>query len=69
MNTNTARIVTECLPMDLRAGDLLHVRADGVLSTVTETRPHRGGTQIISFSDHADVCVCGGTDIVVFAAR
>lgn len=65
--TANARILTSCLPYLLRAGDLLHVREDGVLSTVTETRKHRGGTEIISFSDHPEICVCGGTDVVVFS--
>lgn len=62
-----AAIITACYPMDLRAGDLLHVRADGVLSTVTSTRKGRAGTEVISFADHADIVVCGGTKVAVLA--
>jgi len=54
-------------PENLRAGDLLHVRADGALSTVKSTVKHRGGSQIVSFDDHADIVVCGATMVVVFS--
>lgn len=65
--TTNAGIIGTYYPENLRSGDMLHVRADGVLSTATTHRKGPAGTEIISFTDHADITVCGGTRVVVFA--
>jgi hypothetical protein len=65
--TTNATIMGTCYPHSLVAGELLHVRADGVLSTVTSTRKGPAGTEIISFADHADIIIAGETKVVVFS--
>ena len=42
----TAEILTVCEPDYLRAGDLVHVRKDGALSTVTSVSRWRGGSRL-----------------------
>ncbi len=54
-------------PSFLRAGDLLHVD-ESSLSEVFSIKPHRGGTALIGLTDGREICVCGGTDLAVFAA-
>ena len=53
-------------PHLLRAGDLIHVDETS-LSEVLRTEKHRGGTELIHLADGRQICVCGGTDIAVFA--
>ena len=55
-------------PNLLRAGDFIHVD-EASLSEVVRTEKHRGGTELIHLADGRQVCVCGGTDLAVFARR
>lgn len=66
LNVKFARLITTCHPHNLRAGDMLHVREDGVLSTVTGHHKGRAGTEVIEFRDHPSITVAGEAELAVF---
>jgi hypothetical protein len=69
LHVNSAELIARYNPHLLRAGDMIHVREDGILSTVTNHHKGRAGTEVIQFSDHPEITVAGEAEIAVFRPR